>query len=114
MVQQVLDPTLLIESSWWESRAIHPNITDAEYIVYYSVNCKPYSVKVCEVLSNYLDLPVYNLFLHPGIERTSFKPYYDIDPFEFLGIIKNATIICTDSYHGLIFSLLFRKNLLFR
>ena len=108
--QQVLDPTLLVESSWWESKAIRSSITDVEYIVYYSVNCKPYSVKVCEALSRCLHLPVYNLFLHPGIARANFKPCYDIDPFEFLEIIKNATIICTDSYHGLIFSLLFRKK----
>lgn len=110
LAQQVLDPTLLIEPSWWESKAIHSNITDVEYIVYYSVNCKPYSVNVCKTLSTCLHLPVYYLFLHPGIARTEFKPYYDINPFEFLGIIKNATIICTDSYHGLIFSLLFRKK----
>lgn len=110
LVQQVLDPTLLIEPSWWESKAIHSNIVDVEYIVYYSVNCKPYSVNACETLSNCLHLPVYSLFLHPGIARTNFRLYYDINPYEFLGIFRNATIICTDSYHGLIFSLLFRKK----
>lgn len=111
-VKQTLDPTLLIAPSWWESVAIQPSVPDSEYIVYYSVNCKPHSVKICETIANYLGLPVYNLYLHPGIANTQFYPFYDIDPFEFLGMIKHAALVCTDSYHGLIFSILFKKNLL--
>ena len=31
-------------------------------------------------------------------------------PREFLGYIKNAKIIVTDSFHGTVFSIIFRKN----
>lgn len=109
-VTQTLDPTLLLEPSWWSKIATHDTIPDFEYMVYYSVNCKSYSVRICETISEYFKLPVYNLFLHPGISKTQFKPFYDIDPSEFLGILEHASLICTDSYHGVIFSILFKKR----
>lgn len=109
-VRKVLDPTLLVEPSWWEKVAVRPPLDDSKYIIYYSVNCKSYSVKICQTISEYFKLPVYNLFLHPGIAKANFIPFYDIDPFEFLGMLKHATLICTDSYHGVIFSALFKKK----
>lgn len=37
--------------------------------------------------------------------------YYDIDPCDFLALIKNAEKVCTDSYHGSVFSLILHKEL---
>ncbi|MDD2490457.1 MAG: polysaccharide pyruvyl transferase family protein, partial [Bacilli bacterium] len=34
----------------------------------------------------------------------------DAGPCEFLGLVKNAEIICTDSFHGILFSIIFKKN----
>lgn len=31
-------------------------------------------------------------------------------PVEFLNLIKNAEIVCTDSFHGMVFSLIFNKK----
>lgn len=109
-VVQVLDPTLLINVSWWRTKCRKLELADPKYIVYYSVNCKPYSVHICQNLENYYNLPVYNLFLHPGIQKTDFKHMHNLDPFEFLYVLDHAEIICTDSYHGLIFSILFQKK----
>ena len=40
---------------------------------------------------------------------------YDISPAEFISLIKNAEYICTDSFHGTIFSLIYgKKSFLFR
>ena len=35
---------------------------------------------------------------------------YDVDPFDFLRLIRNANYICTDSFHGTAFSILFNKQ----
>ena len=35
--------------------------------------------------------------------------YYASDPFEFIYLIKNAFLICTDSFHASVFSILFNK-----
>ena len=34
---------------------------------------------------------------------------YDIGPREWINLIKNAEYVCTDSFHGTVFSLLFNK-----
>lgn len=35
---------------------------------------------------------------------------YDVDPVRFLNILRNATYICTDSFHGTAFSIIFEKQ----
>lgn len=37
---------------------------------------------------------------------------YDVDPKRFLNILRNATYICTDSFHGTAFSIIFEKKFL--
>lgn len=37
--------------------------------------------------------------------------YYDVDPCDFLTLINNAEKVCTDSYHGSVFSLILHKEL---
>lgn len=37
--------------------------------------------------------------------------FYDVDPCDFLNLIKNAQAVCTDSYHGSVFSLILHKEL---
>lgn len=37
--------------------------------------------------------------------------FYDVGPRDFLNLIKNAEIVCTDSYHGSVFSLILHKEL---
>ena len=35
---------------------------------------------------------------------------FDIGPSEFVSLIENAEFVCTDSFHGTVFSLLFHKR----
>ena len=35
---------------------------------------------------------------------------YNIGPAEFINLIRNATYVCTDSFHCSVFSILYRKN----
>ena len=35
---------------------------------------------------------------------------YDVDPKRFLNILRNADYICTDSFHGMAFSIIFEKK----
>lgn len=37
---------------------------------------------------------------------------YDVDPARFLNILRNAAYICTDSFHGTAFSIIFEKQFL--
>ena len=44
-----------------------------------------------------------------GPFETGFKEIIDVGPSEWLGLIKNATYVCTDSFHGCVFATLFNK-----
>lgn len=35
---------------------------------------------------------------------------YDVDPVRFLNILRNAAYVCTDSFHGMAFSVIFEKK----
>lgn len=37
---------------------------------------------------------------------------YDISPITFIRLIENAEYICTDSFHGTVFSIIFKKSFL--
>ena len=45
-------------------------------------------------------------------EDETFGDYapYDVDPVRFLNILRNAEYICTDSFHGTAFSIIFEKK----
>ena len=51
------------------------------------------------------------------ISRYGYKPDFvdvsliDLGPGEFIGLFQNADYICTNSYHGLVFSLIFEKEI---
>jgi len=40
------------------------------------------------------------------------KVILDAGPQEFLGLIKHASLICTNSFHGTVFSIIYQKNFL--
>lgn len=45
-------------------------------------------------------------------EDEAFGDYapYDVDPCRFLSILRNASCVCTDSFHGTAFSIIFEKS----
>ena len=46
-----------------------------------------------------------------GVKHACVDKYViDAGPREFLGLFKNAEYICTNSYHGFIFSILYEKE----
>lgn len=111
-VQVVLDPTLLLMPKEWEKIAKTPSYSD--YIFTYFLG--PYEDRI-----NYLtsfakekNLKILNIPYAAGdsIDKNNFGDYRiaDADPSEFIGMIKNAKYIFTDSFHACVFSVLFKKE----
>lgn len=46
--------------------------------------------------------------IHKLLDQNDYRTYY-AGPSEFLWLIKNAELVCTDSFHGSVFSILFHK-----
>lgn len=103
-IPTVTDPTLLLEKSEWENILISPSLPQKEYILLYNLQENPILYQKAKKLSNQLNLPLIEM-LSP-----EFMPDLNIGPREFLGLIQNANVILTNSYHGMLFSIIFRKN----
>ncbi len=103
-----VDPTLLIEKKEWEKLAILPK-EKKEYILYFSVNSRKYSINIARKLAKQTGLKVIELNPHPKSWNSGFVKKYGIGPREFLGYLLNAKYIVTNSFHGTVFSAVFNK-----
>ena len=108
-VEQVLDPTLLLDASEWEGYSADFKVDDP-YILEYFLGEKKYHRDYVEKLSKMtgfrvISLPVtYLEIVNKGIDKVWGGPA------EFLSLIKNASVVCTDSFHGTMFSINFNTN----
>lgn len=106
----VCDPTLLFNKEEWMDIQEKEAIIKEKYILCYflgnsieyrkfaerlkeKTGCKIISINHCDEYVKYSDV---------FADETP----YDIGPAEFLNLIRNAEYVCTDSFHGTVFSLI--------
>jgi hypothetical protein len=113
--QVVLDPTFLLTKTEWEEYSKQSSFNTKEpYIFCYILgNRKDIRQKVLELKKQ----TGYNIIsmnhvdeYHPEDEDFGDITPYDVDAFDFIKLLSNATYVCTDSFHGTVFSLLFHKQ----
>lgn len=117
-VMTMLDPTLLHDKADFDS-ITGPRIIQEEYIFLYKVWAGKESFSMASSVSERLKLPVYTLLLANDvltlwkIEKQGIKVIrYDTRPEDYLSLIKNASYVMTDSFHGTAFSIIFEKNVI--
>lgn len=101
-VPVVLDPTLLLQPSYWSEIEKKINLPK-KYIACYRFGRINTTEKQFLKISQRLNLPIVNI---PSTSDTAFKTNYDIGPAEFISVIKNATLVLTDSFHATAFSII--------
>lgn len=106
----VIDPTFFLSKDEWKNLIEDEPIIKGKYIFYYSIGCSTYSIKCTQKLAKALKLPVVNPLTNPRECFSGFKEYRSAGPLDFLNLIYYADFVCTESFHGLAFSLIFRKK----
>ncbi len=110
----VCDPTLLLTKAEWESFLQPEPIVSGDYILVYMLSnfkehrayirrlAKQTSCKVVGILhgAGYIK----------GDEKSVDEAPAAIDPFDFLNLIRHAKYVCTDSFHGCVFSTIMEKD----
>lgn len=113
-VYTVVDPTMLLTKNQWEKIATK-SIEEKPYVLcYFFSNSKKYREKI----DNFCNEKKMKLLFIPYAKQkytnTDSKgkgiPVNNVGPREFLSLIKNAEYIFTDSFHGLVFSIIFNKK----
>ena len=106
-VPVVLDPTLLLTAQEWGEMAHFQG--KPGYILCYCISDPAPLTPYIHRLAEETGLPVVQLC---GMRRSVFpraKQVLDAGPAEFLGWFQNASYVCTNSFHGTVFSVQFQK-----
>lgn len=113
-IKVVLDPTLLLTQKDWNTVAVTPTIDDAYIFVYLLGNNKEHRIKIKQIGKmlnlKIVFLPHIHFQYEPADEDFADIDLYDVGPAEFVGLIKNATMVVTDSFHGCVFSIIYHKK----
>lgn len=103
----VLDPALLLTAEQWESR-LPDRVRSGQYIFTYRLT---YSTKLTQVVvasQKVLDMPVMAVPFLLGICPKT-KNYFSLSSLEWLRGIYDSNFVITDSFHGVVFSIIFSK-----
>lgn len=103
------DPTLLVEKEIWSDFSSQ-RLINYDYIFFYTLFATPEMIKIVKRISKRLNLPVVISNVSNQYEIFSgFKKIKSAGPREFLSLIYHAKFICTSSFHGTAFSIIFEK-----
>ncbi len=103
------DPVFLLSSTEWEKWIPERRILKP-YVLCYFISTGDYAVSVVKKVKTLTGIDVVNINVNA---RDRFDSNFDIrgcSPFDFVSYIKNATYVCTNSFHCTAFSLIFKKN----
>lgn len=106
-VEVLLDPTMLLDITEWNKVIKKPvqydKLKNKKYILNYFLGEIPieWSEKINTIANKY-DCEIVNL-----LDKND--PFFENGPSEFLFLEKNAFLICTDSFHSSVFSILYNK-----
>lgn len=113
-VPVVCDPVLLFSGEEWMRIQYPEPLEKGKYILCYFLGknpaCRRFSRNLREKTGyRTIVLPHLDEFIKED-EHYGDEKLYNVDPADFLNLIRNAEYICTDSFHCTAFSILYRKK----
>lgn len=113
-VPVVCDPTLLFDSNDWDAVVPKGNFAEGKYIFCYFLGNNPEQRVWVKAFAKAHDCRIIQMqhcdeFIKSD-EGFADETPYNVGPFEFIQLIRNAEFVMTDSFHCTVFSMLYRKN----
>ena len=113
-VEWVLDPTLLLTRKQWDDIASDRTVK-GKYIFTYFLGEDVEHRQLVEQFAKEHNLRIISMPYIWGKYRKCDRKFgdlrlFDVTPQDFLALVKNADYIFTDSFHAVVFSILFRKQ----
>ena len=103
-----IDPTFLLNDEEWGKICAEP-VTEEPYILVYFMQSNNAAYSAVETIKKKLGYPVVDISRYGYAPDFIEKTLVDVGPEDFLGLFKNAAYVCTNSFHGLAFSIIFNK-----
>lgn len=110
-VPVVVDPTLLLTKNQWDKIKVEPKVS-GDYILCYflSTPTRDTQMKLLQYIKNSGKTVIALNSRLEYFEKDINVIYPDCGPQEFVGYISKADKVLTDSYHGMLFSIIYRKQ----
>lgn len=101
----VLDPTMLIDKGVYTDLARkYPKTNNDQYIFTYVLDKTEDKQKLIDKISSEKELPVKNINAQTDDNKSVIEPVE-----KWLSYILNSSYVITDSFHGMVFSIIFNK-----
>ncbi len=107
-VKRTIDPTLLLTASSYDRIAGEKEI-DSEYLLLYTRRYDPAMEEFAEMMAQENGYRIVEISLRATNEDKGHIMRYDAGVEEFISLIKYASFVITNSYHGMIFALHYHK-----
>ena len=104
-----VDPTFLLDRVSWKEVIEHNHSLPTKYVLVYAILESDKVIKNAKKLADMKQMKL--IIMKPIAEVKAFKGYYQpSSPFGFISAIAYADYVVTSSFHGLAFSLIFKKQ----
>jgi len=105
----VLDPVFLLDKNQWLRYANDKMKIQEPYLLLYARERSPLLVAAAIKIAKDKNLKVVNISkILLGLNKYD-ENIFDIGPGGFLDLFRNASVVCTNSFHGTAFSIIFEK-----
>lgn len=109
--RHVLDPTLLLDAPAWREVAVEPSVQGPYVLAYFMFGGHERVLEAARSAARAIGAPVVAVnwrFLRPiaGLEYRN-----DATPAEFVGLVDDAEMVVTSSFHGVCLSAVLEKDL---
>lgn len=107
--EHVLDPVFLLEKDQWNKFSDNTINTNEPYLLLYARERSQLLSNIATKIAKEKNLKIVNISnIMMGLNKYD-KNIFGIGPGHFLELFKNASIVCTNSFHGTAFSIIYEK-----
>jgi len=106
---QVADPVFLLSRQDWDKLVI-PQCKKGKYILFYNLLNTPESTLFVRQLSCKYGLPIYEITKKTSVFSGKSHLINNASIGEFLGLLKDAEYVVSNSFHGVAFSIIYEKQ----
>ena len=107
-VQKVVDPTLLLTSDDYDKIA-EDRIIPEKYLLLYARRYNPAMTEYAEKLAEKNGWKIIDISLRATNAERGHQMFYEAGVEEFLSLVKYAEYVVTNSFHGMIFGVHYRR-----
>lgn len=108
-VQRVVDPTLLHTSEKYDTIAVPERLEEEKYLLFYSRRYSPVMEEYAEKLARENGWKIVDISLRATNAEKGHRMFYEAGVEEFLSLVKHAEYVVTNSFHGMIFAVQYRR-----